>query len=349
MASKLSPVPLGLILAILVPIQPSAQPFVPQWQKGITFSRTKGADLGSSRATDSLYYLKRNIGVEWVALHPAGYQPTWNMPFVSKDDDPPDDQVRLLIRHAHHLGLKVMLKPHVQLTRRDNGAWRGKIEMPDDESWKLWFAAYQRFILHYARLAAQEEVDLFCIGTELAATTQRQTPWRQVIARVREHYSGPLVYAAHWDNFDRIGFWDALDYIGINAYFPLSDAAPPTAAALERRARQLADYISLLHQRTNKPVLLTEVGFKSVQGTSLEPWQWHSGRETKARPARTGPLLPGSTAGLFVPSVVLRHVLVALVQQHGHRPRPPNRFYPPGQRGRNHLGPLVPTDFAQSV
>ena len=259
-----------------------AAPFVPQWQKGMTYSRAKGGDLGDTRSTDALYYLKRNIGVEWIALHPGGYQPTWNMPFVTKDDDPPDGQLRQAIRRARQLGLKVMVKPHVHLTKRENGAWRGQIAMADEESWQLWFAAYQRFVLHYARLAAEEQVDLFCVGTELtAAALQRPEDWRRLITQVKQHYPGPLVYAAHWENFDRIDFWDALDYIGINAYFPLSGDAPPTAAALKRRADHLADYIALLHQRTGKPVLLTEVGFKSVQGSSRAPWQWHSGREPR--------------------------------------------------------------------
>jgi homoserine trans-succinylase len=33
-----------------------------------------------------------------------------------------------------------------------------------------------------------------------------------------------LTYAANWDDFDKVPFWNELDYIGIDAYFPLSDA-----------------------------------------------------------------------------------------------------------------------------
>ena len=88
-------------------------------------------------------------------------------------------------------------------------------------------------------------------------------------------YDGPLVYAANWwAEYDRIGFWDALDYVGINAFFPLSRGPAPSSAELGRNAVAIADSIELLYQRTGKPVIFTEVGFKSVRGTSVEPWEW---------------------------------------------------------------------------
>jgi hypothetical protein len=42
---------------------------------------------------------------------------------------------------------------------------------------------------------------------------------------IRKIYTGKLTYAANWDDFDKVPFWKELDYIGIDAYFPLSDAA----------------------------------------------------------------------------------------------------------------------------
>ena len=59
-------------------------------------------------------------------------------------------------------------------------------------------------------------------------TDQYTLEWRQLIHDVRQVYDGPVTYAAHWDKeFSRIAFWDALDVIGINAYFPLD--APENA------------------------------------------------------------------------------------------------------------------------
>ena len=139
----------------------------------------------------------------------------------------------------------------------------------------------RKFILHYARIAAEEDVALFCIGTELtAATTKREADWRRVIQKVRAEYEGPLVYAANWwEEYEQIGFWDALDYVGINAFFPLSQSAGPSLSALRKSAASVADSIALTQARTRRPVIFTEVGFKSVRGASVEPWRWTRRRD----------------------------------------------------------------------
>ena len=149
--------------------------------------------------------------------------------------------------------------------------------METERDWRRWFDDYERFILHYAGLAAAEEVELFCVGVELAGTSlQREADWRRLVARVRQRYPGPLVYAANWwEEYDRIRFWDALDYIGVNAFFPLSQAPDPSLEELRRSARSVATEIALLHQLTGKPVIFTEIGYKSVRGTSARPWEWH--------------------------------------------------------------------------
>jgi len=148
--------------------------------------------------------------------------------------------------------------------------------MDTEQGWQSWFANYERFILHYAALAERENVALFCIGVELTRTTiEREADWRRVIERVRERYSGPIVYAANWwGEYDRIAFWDALDYIGVNAFFPLSDHANPSMAVLRANAEAVAEQIAAVQRLANKPVILTEVGFKSINGTSVRPWEW---------------------------------------------------------------------------
>jgi hypothetical protein len=43
-----------------------------------------------------------------------------------------------------------------------------------------------------------------------------------LIKKVRAVYSGKLTYAENWDCIDKVLFWDQLDYIGVDAYFPIS-------------------------------------------------------------------------------------------------------------------------------
>ena len=72
--------------------------------------------------------------------------------------------------------------------------------------------------------AQAQGVELMCVGTELTSSVRYEARWREVIARVRSVYEGPLTYAANWhDEYLDIKFWDALDYAGLDPYFPLSD------------------------------------------------------------------------------------------------------------------------------
>ena len=45
--------------------------------------------------------------------------------------------------------------------------------------------------------------------------------WVQLINKTRTIYKGQLTYAANYDNYHEVDFWEHLDFIGINAYFPL--------------------------------------------------------------------------------------------------------------------------------
>ena len=267
------------------PPEPERQRFAPVFQRGVAYThlQDRGTNRRSPRRSrESLRYVKKRLGAEWVSFQPLAFQLGRRSPSIQLGrDDPPDDELRASIDLAHRLGLKVMLKPHIWLDEHRDERWRGTIEMADEDGWQAWFESYRRFILHYARLAAATEVELFCVGTELATTArQREADWRLTIARIRQAYGGPLVYAANWwGEYDQIAFWDALDYIGINAFFPLSDGANPSMETLRHRARQVAEDIALLHMRTGKPVIFTEVGFRSVSGATIRPWAWPPDRE----------------------------------------------------------------------
>ena len=57
-------------------------------------------------------------------------------------------------------------------------------------------------------------------------TIGREQDWREIISGIRESFDGELTYSSNWyDEYENITFWDALDYIGVQAYFPLADRA----------------------------------------------------------------------------------------------------------------------------
>src|SRR5690242_14455432 len=167
--------------------------------------------------------------VDWISQTPFGWQRSYDDPefelatsghvFWGETDGGLAETARAARAH----GIRTMLKPHVWLMDMSGGHWVGSIRMKSEADWRRWFACYERFIVHYAQLARASGMDALCVGTELEGTSDREADWRRVIAAVRRVYPGPLTYAANWSSeFERVRFWDALDFIGVQAYFPLS-------------------------------------------------------------------------------------------------------------------------------
>jgi len=262
---------LGALLIALVAIaQPAIRGFdFAAWGPGIY--RTPGSDTSLANLAAT--------GANWVGIVVTVYQPDRRATDIRRLPvaTPTDADLRHAIATAHRLGLKVMLKPHVDLSR-DDAHWRGDIGNAFTEAqWSRWFAAYTRIITGYAALARAERVELFCVGTELEGTSGRETEWRRVIAAVRAAYGGPLVYAANWSGeAAAIRFWDALDYLGVDAYYPLATEAGATVAELQQGWAAGVNELAGLHARWKKPILLTEVGFRSSAGACREPWEWQS-------------------------------------------------------------------------
>jgi hypothetical protein len=206
-------------------------------------------------------------GGTWVQLNPTWYQtsPTASR-FGPGPDSATDAGVRRLIRLADRAGLRVSLKPHIDLPR---GGDRAGIVPADRDAW---FANYRAFITHYARIAAQEHVDEFAVGTELAGVSADRERWLPVIAAVREAYPGPLTYAANYDEFERVAFWGLLDLIGVDAYFPLAAAPTTDLAELMRAWAPIRDRLARTAERYGRPVLFTEAGYRSQVGATTEPF-----------------------------------------------------------------------------
>jgi hypothetical protein len=209
------------------------------------------------------------LGVEWVSIVPTWYQAGARSTAIEPEVDgrsASDASLLVAIAKADARGLDVTLKPHLDLSE---GGYRAGI-VPDDID--AWFDSYRSFILHYARIAEANGVEQFVVGTELAGTSGSTEHWRQLIAEVRDVYTGPITYAANWDEFDRVEFWDDLDMIGIDAYFPLADTATTDLAALTGAWRSIAAQLSELAAEWKRPVLFTEVGYASRQGATVTPW-----------------------------------------------------------------------------
>ncbi|MEM9595275.1 MAG: ankyrin repeat domain-containing protein, partial [Acidobacteriota bacterium] len=113
-----------------------------------------------------------------------------------------------------------------------------------------------------------------------AAMNQRRrlldSLWRGLAKRVRDVYNGRLTLAANFDNFHEVGFWDVLDLMGVNAYFPLRETleTPVEGTRLADAWRGVLGGISTFKQEQSLdlPVVFTELGYTRWRGVTVAPW-----------------------------------------------------------------------------
>jgi len=139
-----------------------------QFQKGVSFTGYSREAYVGWQAETSLQNLKKT-NAQWMSLLVTAYQENVYSTVIDYNSayTPSDDSVRHMIDYAHQLGLKVMLKPHVDLLN-DPNHWRGQIGLYFNEAaWTQWFSSYRQFILHYAQIAAETGAEQFSVGCEL--------------------------------------------------------------------------------------------------------------------------------------------------------------------------------------
>ena len=171
----------------------------------------------------------------------------------------------------HKNNLKVMMKPQIWVWR---GEFTGLIKMASEADWLKLENSYRDFILDYAEVAEKEGIQIFCIGTELGKFIEyRSEYWRKLISEIRTVYKGKLTYAANWDEYKRVPFWDLLDYIGVDAYFPASEGKTPTVKEVELGWERWKTELKIFSERENKKILFTEYGYRSVDFAGKEPWK----------------------------------------------------------------------------
>ena len=230
------------------------------FQHGVNFTAEEPAGYDPQSALRLLDRLK-SYGVDAIALVPYGFA-DWREPVVRFGGSSMErtEDIEALTALAHQRGMRVLLKP--QLWTR--GGFPGNLEFADPRRRARWFDEYRRYLEYYAAAAARMHADLFSVGVELGKMTPYEAEWRALIARARELYAGPLVYSAtQGPEFETIRFWDALDYIGLNEYYPLPDNLSTAG---------LVHTVETVQKKFARPVIFTEAGFSSYADPNRAPW-----------------------------------------------------------------------------
>lgn len=257
-----------------VNIAASAPPLFNTFQKGFNFAH-EGYRIyngyGSGKAAKALKKLGQ-IGTNTIAIVPYSYMPNPNKPSyidITQDAWSENDEASVFPHYVGgEMGMSSLLKPQIWL---GSDSWPGDLQMKSEEDWQQFFDFYYRWIRHYAILAEIHDVDVFCLGVEFAkATLEREADWRKLIKKIRGIFDGHLTYAANWgEEFENLAFWDELDYIGLNCYYPLSTKDQPAKEELARQFQEVLNKAEKVCKQYDKPLLFTEIGFRSVD----QPWK----------------------------------------------------------------------------
>lgn len=262
------------------------------FQRGVNYAHVhrRGHGYGSEISSSELDSLAA-IGVTHIAITPFGYQrgatsdrlAGWDSVddrFIPRDGSMNDADIVREIDAAHRRHIAVAIKP--QIWSHDfghGGEWHGTIRQTGKKEHRTWWRSYRSFILHYARMAADNKAEIYCVGTELVMmSTEHADEWRALIAEIRSFYKGDLIYAAHWDREpESIGFWQDLDAIGINAYFPLDIGDTADIDAVTSAWRPHALRLSRLSRNMDRPIVFMEAGYRPARGAFREPWRYDGG------------------------------------------------------------------------
>lgn len=220
-----------------------------------------------------------DTGANWVCLAFPVNQKTYASTEILFDyrRNVPDLELLAAIKRFHDRGVKVCLKPMIN---SDDGIWRAYIDFPDgtmleeDTYWAKWFASYQAFLTYYAQVAQYSSCEMFCLGCEMLGTERKEAYWRQTIAMVREIYHGPLVYNTNHGKEEAAKWYDALDYIGTSAYYPVESAPGGSLEEMKENWRRVAARLAAVSERLGKKIIFMEIGCRSARGCAQMPWDF---------------------------------------------------------------------------
>jgi hypothetical protein len=241
-------------------------------------AKINGVSFVASRDSISKKNIKPilKIHANYASVMPFGFIKNLSHPEIEYDSNrqwfgETKEGVRQYVLELKKEGVYIMMKPQIWVWR---GEFTGQINMTIEEDWKYLEDSYTKFIMDYAKLAEETDVEIFCIGTELENfIDKRPNYWKKLISQVKKVYHGKLTYAANWNEYNRTPFWSDLDFIGIDGYFPISDLKTPSVEDCKTGLLPWKTELKMFYGKFRKPVLFTEFGYRSVDFTAKQPWR----------------------------------------------------------------------------
>ncbi|MBI3520372.1 MAG: hypothetical protein HY062_13600 [Bacteroidetes bacterium] len=241
--------------------------------------KIKGVNLVSSKQKCQLTGIDsiKGINANWVSLCPFAflYSSSDKLDYNSAKNWWGDTKTGLIdgVKKARINKLKVLVKPHYWLIGK---GWAGDFDLSGKKR-LTWESNYKNYILYLAKLCDSLGVEMLALGTELKTYTEQHPDFFiDLIKETRKIYKGNLTYAANWDEFENIKFWDKLDFIGVDAYFPLSEQKTPEINTLEKSWKKESVKLKAMSLKYQKKIIFTEYGYKSIDFAAYKQWEFEN-------------------------------------------------------------------------
>ncbi len=256
---------------------PPVRGTLPAIQRGMAVAlyATDGPPEGLVTPSRALFERLAGLGVNAVTLNFPVFTggPGSNDVFANSSQTPSEPQLSVVIRAAHDRHLAVILRPYLDEASLVPNYWRGSIQ-PRDRG--AWFASYTGLLHEYAALAEREWAEGLVIGTEFNSLEEDQR-WVPLVGDLRGAFAGRVGYSVNYNRPYLLNWAGVLDFVGVDAFFPLDVPVPATVAQLAAAWAGPAAGLRAARQALGKPLIVTEIGITSQSGSYLRPFVWDHG------------------------------------------------------------------------
>ncbi len=186
------------------------------------------------------------------------------------------EKMKVIIPKMANSGLQnIMLKPLTSFWRVDGSRFWGDFYVNTEEEWKGIEKSYRKLFYEFAKLSEDfPQIKMLSIGNELREfTTRRPQFFKALISEIRADFPNlKLTYSANWDEYQGVAFWEDLDYIGVNSYFPLINKETPTVDEIKQALIPIKEDLQAISCTFNMPILFTEYDYRSTDYAIWKSW-----------------------------------------------------------------------------
>lgn len=227
------------------------------------------------------------LGSNWVILTPS-WTYTSSNPLVFGTAPGPDPlwiDTEVMVAQARGVNMSVALFPQPRFPTTIADWWR--LAPRDANWWNTWFESYRGFAIHYADMAAHSGSQAIILagdwvgpalpngtlfdGNPSGVPTDADVRWKAIIAEVRTHFRGQVLWAMPYTapNLQTPPFLSDTDGIYLLISGTLGEKAVPTKDELAQAAAALLDNgVGPLQSLVAKPVYLA-FAYPSASGATM--------------------------------------------------------------------------------